>query len=177
MAFPRCAKPIKCRNPWPQGLGFDLLLRRVFCGACETFEIGCLLHAVVAEMNRVVTCGSQHPPRSKVTKRCQPGTSRTTNDRKFPLADGLSRIAQCFAHILDLKVGVSSQDFRFRDAFAYHTDNSGDRYTQASDAREAAHLDRVYGDAREGFHLCLRLNRSEERRVGKECRSRWSPYH
>src|SRR2546430_11176566 len=28
-------------------------------------------------------------------------------------------------------------------------------------------------------HLLLRLlgNRSEERRVGKECRSRWSPYH
>src|SRR2546422_11263249 len=23
----------------------------------------------------------------------------------------------------------------------------------------------------------LRLDRSEERRVGKECRSRWSPYH
>src|SRR5258707_11273849 len=23
----------------------------------------------------------------------------------------------------------------------------------------------------------LRMNRSEERRVGKECRSRWSPYH
>ena len=23
----------------------------------------------------------------------------------------------------------------------------------------------------------LNLNRSEERRVGKECRSRWSPYH
>src|ERR1039457_2146680 len=25
--------------------------------------------------------------------------------------------------------------------------------------------------------LYLRANRSEERRVGKECRSRWSPYH
>ena len=24
---------------------------------------------------------------------------------------------------------------------------------------------------------CLKLLRSEERRVGKECRSRWSPYH
>ena len=24
---------------------------------------------------------------------------------------------------------------------------------------------------------CLRVSRSEERRVGKECRSRWSPYH
>ena len=31
------------------------------------------------------------------------------------------------------------------------------------------------------LELCLQaeetLNRSEERRVGKECRSRWSPYH
>src|ERR1051326_1425160 len=26
-------------------------------------------------------------------------------------------------------------------------------------------------------HLLGRLARSEERRVGKECRSRWSPYH
>ena len=25
--------------------------------------------------------------------------------------------------------------------------------------------------------LTLRKTRSEERRVGKECRSRWSPYH
>jgi len=28
-----------------------------------------------------------------------------------------------------------------------------------------------------GFHLSEKYNRSEERRVGKECRSRWSPYH
>ena len=28
-----------------------------------------------------------------------------------------------------------------------------------------------------GFVLEKILNRSEERRVGKECRSRWSPYH
>ena len=26
-------------------------------------------------------------------------------------------------------------------------------------------------------HVKLALTRSEERRVGKECRSRWSPYH
>ena len=26
-------------------------------------------------------------------------------------------------------------------------------------------------------HLIFILTRSEERRVGKECRSRWSPYH
>ena len=26
-------------------------------------------------------------------------------------------------------------------------------------------------------HKCVNCKRSEERRVGKECRSRWSPYH
>src|SRR2546430_4325596 len=29
----------------------------------------------------------------------------------------------------------------------------------------------------EGIHKEAGANRSEERRVGKECRSRWSPYH
>ena len=37
-----------------------------------------------------------------------------------------------------------------------------------------------YGDVIVGV-LCdseiVKLTRSEERRVGKECRSRWSPYH
>src|ERR1043166_237257 len=28
-----------------------------------------------------------------------------------------------------------------------------------------------------GTNIWKNLNRSEERRVGKECRSRWSPYH
>ena len=30
---------------------------------------------------------------------------------------------------------------------------------------------------RELIHEHLQYARSEERRVGKECRSRWSPYH
>ena len=29
----------------------------------------------------------------------------------------------------------------------------------------------------ETHHINYKLARSEERRVGKECRSRWSPYH
>src|SRR5256885_15249567 len=36
------------------------------------------------------------------------------------------------------------------------------------------------GDDRRVIHLiahCASQQRSEERRVGKECRSRWSPYH
>src|SRR5476649_539228 len=31
--------------------------------------------------------------------------------------------------------------------------------------------------SRDGHIIGLFLERSEERRVGKECRSRWSPYH
>src|SRR2546427_13282872 len=38
--------------------------------------------------------------------------------------------------------------------------------------RQAALL--IHGPA---LHAAARDNRSEERRVGKECRSRWSPYH
>ena len=34
----------------------------------------------------------------------------------------------------------------------------------------------VYADRSFSF-ICKTLLRSEERRVGKECRSRWSPYH
>src|SRR5256886_14430387 len=33
------------------------------------------------------------------------------------------------------------------------------------------------GDVRPDAEERARLKRSEERRVGKECRSRWSPYH
>ena len=36
---------------------------------------------------------------------------------------------------------------------------------------------RTVGDALRGIFETARLLRSEERRVGKECRSRWSPYH
>ena len=34
-----------------------------------------------------------------------------------------------------------------------------------------------YGAPGEGLAYVESFTRSEERRVGKECRSRWSPYH
>ena len=36
---------------------------------------------------------------------------------------------------------------------------------------------RFYGTLVDQIHVCSNVQRSEERRVGKECRSRWSPYH
>src|SRR2546430_6057482 len=35
----------------------------------------------------------------------------------------------------------------------------------------------IYGDGLQTRSFCYVDDRSEERRVGKECRSRWSPYH
>src|SRR2546430_11510594 len=35
----------------------------------------------------------------------------------------------------------------------------------------------VFDNVAFGLRLSRRISRSEERRVGKECRSRWSPYH
>ena len=37
------------------------------------------------------------------------------------------------------------------------------------------HKDSLFVREKDTFYC--RLTRSEERRVGKECRSRWSPYH
>src|SRR5256885_14006236 len=51
------------------------------------------------------------------------------------------------------------------------TITSGDKVDRAN--TEATEMQYLYFDA-EGYHF---MNRSEERRVGKECRSRWSPYH
>ena len=36
---------------------------------------------------------------------------------------------------------------------------------------------KIYPNATHGLLQSDKFNRSEERRVGKECRSRWSPYH
>ena len=35
----------------------------------------------------------------------------------------------------------------------------------------------VHAFEKKGYLKQIPINRSEERRVGKECRSRWSPYH
>src|SRR2546422_7728556 len=57
-----------------------------------------------------------------------------------------------------------------------------------SSQQRSRHLEMCQQSSKEGFFLRLFLvvhsrfhvqdaRRSEERRVGKECRSRWSPYH
>jgi len=47
---------------------------------------------------------------------------------------------------------------------------------EIADAEELLRVLRLFGD-RDTLIRNLPYGRSEERRVGKECRSRWSPYH
>ena len=47
----------------------------------------------------------------------------------------------------------------------------------SSDIRELKEVDIVWVDLCRSGDNINEAERSEERRVGKECRSRWSPYH
>ena len=52
------------------------------------------------------------------------------------------------------------------------------RKLAVANAVECGKTRRIYsGNTVDGGKSELRGDRSEERRVGKECRSRWSPYH
>src|SRR3712207_8862701 len=80
---------------------------------------------------------------------------------------GVTGVQTCALPILDdrvadvLVVGELVLDVRRRDVLAARGDD--DVLRAAGDLQEAVVVERA--------------QRSEERRVGKECRSRWSPYH
>ena len=51
------------------------------------------------------------------------------------------------------------------------------QFANASVARFSLAVSRQEKSGEETKRVSAFINRSEERRVGKECRSRWSPYH
>ena len=56
------------------------------------------------------------------------------------------------------------------------TDNSSKEFALAPDGKDRFIIS-GFGDNKKYFYAGEPIIRSEERRVGKECRSRWSPYH
>src|SRR2546426_3219382 len=64
--------------------------------------------------------------------------------------------------------GDWSSDVCSSDLLSGHEEIVRQQHGVEVEAREAAPVHRGNGPA---------VTRSEERRVGKECRSRWSPYH
>src|SRR5256886_8047713 len=80
----------------------------------------------------------------------------------------------------DWSSDVCSSDLR-RGSAGHETDNSAGPYTEAGHpAPNLKQERRSWPPGDRSFLLDSRrrrVKRSEERRVGKECRSRWSPYH
>ena len=66
---------------------------------------------------------------------------------------------------------ISSQEVETQEQLGELLAEAGYPTTQATVSRDMRELKIRKGMAENG------VNRSEERRVGKECRSRWSPYH
>ena len=58
-----------------------------------------------------------------------------------------------------------------------HNDHLFDALFRASDRIGVVHPRHEQGAGYMALGAALATGRSEERRVGKECRSRWSPYH
>ena len=64
---------------------------------------------------------------------------------------------------MELKLNRKYKDTLFRKVF----NNKKDLLSLYNALNDTSHTD----------DSLITINRSEERRVGKECRSRWSPYH
>ena len=80
-----------------------------------------------------------------------------------------------------IKILVVDDEEYIRDVIVTYLNNEGYQTYQAEDGYEA--LDMLEKDNYDLMVLDIMMpemdgfTRSEERRVGKECRSRWSPYH
>ena len=59
----------------------------------------------------------------------------------------------------------------------YATEKNNKVYVMGEIVSDKTFSHEVYGEGFYEFFLKVMRLRSEERRVGKECRSRWSPYH
>ena len=76
--------------------------------------------------------------------------------------------------VATLVVAIIGATFAYFSASA--TNDTDLKGTTASGASLAIAITKVSDEAT-AKNMIPMLSRSEERRVGKECRSRWSPYH
>ena len=74
----------------------------------------------------------------------------------------IANVTPEFARVYNIPEGHTSVGF-------FSADNDDIGYLAVDDASKKANIKLIHAETYYG--------RSEERRVGKECRSRWSPYH
>ena len=87
-------------------------------------------------------------------------------------------IIQDYYHKYGERLGSADEarrrDLEHRQRTAEALQAERERARAEREAQQRQEADRRYADC---VSFDLRHRRSEERRVGKECRSRWSPYH
>src|SRR3712207_9470819 len=87
-----------------------------------------------------------------------------------------------------VQLTITSPPYRNAIDYDIHASGSGGYYRGKLDldtndyVNDMTHIfgNEIYRVTKEGGYCCIVIAnevRSEERRVGKECRSRWSPYH
>ena len=83
-----------------------------------------------------------------------------------------------------LKIGSNDLEIKLRKIRAFLSDGHKVKILIFFRGREIAHknlgydlIDKMMEQLKDEAMLEQKTTRSEERRVGKECRSRWSPYH
>src|SRR3712207_7528420 len=86
---------------------------------------------------------------------------------------GVTGVQTCALPIYDMLVHANAEGTGIEPALAESWDISDDGKTYTFHLREGL----KYSDGTPVKASDARFSRSEERRVGKECRSRWSPYH
>ena len=117
------------------------------------------------------------PVHMRVIKEMQP-VQKTETSTQIEMQEAFNG-SEWIQHPMDLHVlerYVSESSILPQCIHAYRNNipgfGIGVRYVE--DTEETPEMEAEFNSAKEIIEL---LTRSEERRVGKECRSRWSPYH
>ena len=114
---------------------------------------------------------------------------RAGHSARAPLESGLYLVATPIGNAADITLraldvlaradAIAAEDTRqTRKLMAMHgIALAGRPMVSYHDRNGAERRPRILAWLREGMSVAYCSDRSEERRVGKECRSRWSPYH
>src|SRR2546427_11521968 len=111
-------------------------------------------------------------PKPRVARsRAMPRRTSTSVALRLPWSGYSTRITRYGPLLLPIFLVL----FLLRDALDARELGAFVQVDQAHALRRASHLaDLLHAHA---YEHAVRGDRSEERRIGKECRSRWSPYH
>src|SRR5258708_36443564 len=130
----------------------------------------------MATLREVITCASDYDPDAlpvaKANEVIRSFVKPVSGVEKLPVRAALGRVLA--RNIISL-INVPSHDNSAMDGYAVRSADLPQ--TEAVTLAEigAAFAGKEFA-GKVGPGQCVRLMRSEERRVGKECRSRWSPY-